>query len=264
MDPLSTAIGVGANLIGGFLGRQSNEEQMEKNRQLQREFATSGIQWKVEDAKKAGIHPLYALGAPTMSPAIQTMQDPLGSAISSMGQDLSRAKFTTADPNVQDMSAAILKVRLEGADLDNQIKATQLAKLRGQVAPGVPSMSTPDGLTDANRVKEKPNEVTMGSLSNPGVAPGANPDVEWVRTVDGGWTIAPSKGLNERVQDMGAEPWLWSWRNRITPYVTGHKEPNFPPPSGGRWEFNHLNQTWYDAGTGPYQWQRRSSYRIPF
>ena len=33
----------------------------------QREFAKHGIQWRVDDAKAAGIHPLAALGSPTRS-----------------------------------------------------------------------------------------------------------------------------------------------------------------------------------------------------
>lgn len=55
-------------LITGFLGdereedqRHSVEQQQDKNIELQREFAQHGIQWRVEDAKKAGLHPMYAL-----------------------------------------------------------------------------------------------------------------------------------------------------------------------------------------------------------
>lgn len=41
-----------------------------------------GIQWRVEDAKKAGIHPLYALGANISSPTVTT---------GSTGSDLARS-----------------------------------------------------------------------------------------------------------------------------------------------------------------------------
>lgn len=37
--------------------------QAQRNEDLQREFAQMGIRWRVEDAKAAGLHPLYALGA---------------------------------------------------------------------------------------------------------------------------------------------------------------------------------------------------------
>lgn len=36
-------------------------EQADKNIALQREFAQMGIRWRVEDAKAAGLHPMYAL-----------------------------------------------------------------------------------------------------------------------------------------------------------------------------------------------------------
>lgn len=254
MDPLSLALGGATSLLGGWLGRESNNDQMEKNRQLQREFAQTGIQWKVEDAKKAGIHPMYALGAPTMSPAIQTMQDPLGSAISSMGQDISRAKFATAEPTSRNV-AVIEGLAVERAGLQNEVLRAQLARLRGQVGPGIPTMADPyntgvqtSDANDASRVSNDPNKITPGAAANPGFGPGANPDTDWIRTSDGGYTIAPSKGVKDRVEDMGIEPWLWSYRNRIVPYITGHKEPPFNPRDGGYWQFSHSNQTWYRAG----------------
>lgn len=37
-------------------------EQQTRNEQLQREFAQHGIAWRVEDARQAGVHPMYALG----------------------------------------------------------------------------------------------------------------------------------------------------------------------------------------------------------
>ena len=61
--------GVGS-LIGGLMGRdaqrdanEAQERMAAQNIALQREFAQQGIQWKVVDARKAGISPLYALGA---------------------------------------------------------------------------------------------------------------------------------------------------------------------------------------------------------
>lgn len=44
--------------------------QADKNAELQREFAKHGIQWRMEDAKAAGVHPMYALsgGGAAFSP----------------------------------------------------------------------------------------------------------------------------------------------------------------------------------------------------
>lgn len=61
---------VAGNLIQGLFAddsaedqRHSVEMQQDKNIALQREFAQHGIRWRVEDAKAAGVHPMYALGA---------------------------------------------------------------------------------------------------------------------------------------------------------------------------------------------------------
>lgn len=52
------------------------------NEKLQREFAQQGIQWKVQDAKHAGIHPLAALGAVTPSPSIPVIpSQPTGGSV---------------------------------------------------------------------------------------------------------------------------------------------------------------------------------------
>lgn len=45
------------------------ERQNRKNEKMQYDFAQNGISWKVQDAKRSGIHPLYALGASTQSPS---------------------------------------------------------------------------------------------------------------------------------------------------------------------------------------------------
>jgi hypothetical protein len=250
---LGNLIGAGASLLGGLIGRQSNEAQMEANRALQREFATSGIQWKVEDAKKAGIHPLYALGAPTMSPSIQTMQDPMGSAISSMGQDLSRAVAATAAPEARNLGV-MEGLAVERAGLQNELLRSQIARLNSQVGPGVPTVSDPwktgvpvNDAGDAARVSNDPAKITPGAVQDPGSGPGAHSDVDWVRTRDGGYTATPGKAVKDRIEDMGFEPQLWSWRNRIMPYLTGRLPPPFDPPAGTHWVFWHSLQTWYPS-----------------
>lgn len=138
MDPLSLAIGAGVNLLGGFLGRQSQEDQRAKNEALQREFAQNSVQWRVADAKKAGISPLYALGAPTMSPSVGVQGDPLGAALSSMGQDISRSKFQSLSEDERQMAGVLGQLGLERAQLQNDLLRAQIAKLSaGQVAPSM-------------------------------------------------------------------------------------------------------------------------------
>lgn len=88
---LSWAVPAAAKLAQGLLGDRAQEKATEANINMQREFAQKGIQWKVEDAKAAGIHPLYALGASTHSFSPVQVGNPLGDALGDMGQELGRA-----------------------------------------------------------------------------------------------------------------------------------------------------------------------------
>lgn len=61
--------GAGSNLLGSVLGYSAAKSGQDLQRDINREnlasareFAQNSIQWKVDDAKKAGIHPLAALG----------------------------------------------------------------------------------------------------------------------------------------------------------------------------------------------------------
>lgn len=61
---------VGSDLLQGWMADErqedmihAQEQQQEKNIAMQREFAQHGVQWRVKDAKEAGVHPMYALGA---------------------------------------------------------------------------------------------------------------------------------------------------------------------------------------------------------
>jgi hypothetical protein len=56
-------ITAGGALAGGAMSDRSARISASKQRQMDIEFAKNQIQWKVADAKKAGLHPLYALGA---------------------------------------------------------------------------------------------------------------------------------------------------------------------------------------------------------
>lgn len=85
MYPLNKMVGGASYVFDKVTGRDIAKDQMsmterinaenlanqnainKENLELQREFAQHGIQWKVNDAISAGIHPLAALGADTMS-----------------------------------------------------------------------------------------------------------------------------------------------------------------------------------------------------
>lgn len=156
---LGNLISAGTTLLGGLLGKSSADsardlqrEQIARNEALQREFAQNGIQWRVEDAKKAGIHPIYALGGSgatfTPSSANFTSDTSLANAFASAGQDVGRAIQATRSAPDRAIALEVTKTQLEGLQLDNDIKRTELAsKLsrvgRPQVGPPMPMATVP-------------------------------------------------------------------------------------------------------------------------
>lgn len=91
-------IGAGASLAGGLYSANKASQVANNinllNYKQAKEFAQNQIQWRVNDAKKAGIHPLAALGASLYqsSPtAVGADTSGLGQGLSEMGQNISRA-----------------------------------------------------------------------------------------------------------------------------------------------------------------------------
>lgn len=103
-------IGAAGSLFGGSKDREAAEQQQFQNYLNQKEFAQMGIRWRVEDAKAAGLHPLYALqgSGATFSP--NPIVTNFGESFSRAGQDLGRAASALVSPNEKAMTSAQLEV----------------------------------------------------------------------------------------------------------------------------------------------------------
>lgn len=85
-------VGAGASLAGGMINATASKSIAREQMALQREFAQNGIQWKVEDAKKAGLHPLYAIGASTATyTPVSQDSSAMGNAVADAGAYLGKA-----------------------------------------------------------------------------------------------------------------------------------------------------------------------------
>lgn len=93
-------ISTGGSILGGLLGKKSESKASKRAYRRQKEFAQNQIQWKVADAKKAGLHPLYAMGGGSANyqPSFISGQDPMGSAISEGAQTMGRAYAESKAP----------------------------------------------------------------------------------------------------------------------------------------------------------------------
>lgn len=141
---LGTILSTAANVVGGLLARKSTKDANKENIAQQREFAQNSIQWRAEDARKAGIHPAFAMGAPTMSFAPSSVGDSsMPAAMASMGQDLGRA-FDVTRSGQQKMDARVQSLTLTRMQLENDLLSSQIAKIN-QVGsspnfPGTPGI----------------------------------------------------------------------------------------------------------------------------
>lgn len=117
----------GVSLAGGVISNLINQNSVEneatRNQSNFNIQMDETIQRRVADAKKAGLHPLYALGA-SSSPSSQpiVMQDSIGPALNLAGQNIA----TTI--NRQGSADDRLKTVLENKLLDSQIGETDARK----------------------------------------------------------------------------------------------------------------------------------------
>lgn len=222
-----------------------------RNAALQREFAQMGLRWKVEDAKAAGIHPLYALGGQgAMASPISVGQPAAPSgpgAWGTHGQDLSRANFQMQTP--QEREFAVLQ--LQRMKLENKLLESQIPGLgASQYGPPLPSATDQpgDGLSSqGNAVRVQPQRPSASSPSNPARDAGAVADFGLVRTSGGGYAVVPSKDVKERIEDTTVPEAMWAFRNQIRPIFSGAGDLDpreYPLPKGyDRWEWQpHLQE----------------------
>lgn len=253
MEWLANGIGWLGSTIGNFVGanqaRIANERAASKNAALQKQFAQHGIRWKVEDAKRAGIHPLAALGATTHSPApVHVGDSSLGNAFAKSGQDFSRAISSTSTGDeraIQKIQLATAKAGLDGQILDNQFKASQLRKLNA-VGPNMPgSDNFIPGQGSSPLVLEKPRERTKSQPGRLAQEAGWVPDVGYSRSDTGLVPIIP-EGMSESLEDDIIGKLMWHFRNSIMPNFTGEGKParSQLPKGYDDWEYKLRGQEW--------------------
>lgn len=143
---------IGSSLLGGFGGggtsanKQFNiwRQQARYSNELQKEYDSEAIQRRVKDAKLAGVSPMAALG---MTPSGGSAS--IGGGIdytatgddNSIGQNVGRAVAAAADPMTR-LNMRLINSQIDGQDLDNEYKRSQIARMRGQIGPAMPGISS--------------------------------------------------------------------------------------------------------------------------
>lgn len=273
---IEALLGAGSSLLGGLLSNNATEKankqnaaMAEKQYQQQKEFAQSGIQWKVQDAEKAGIHPLYALGANTISYSPQSVGGAASSNfdfLGNAGQNIGRAiDATRSNPGKQQALATTLAgIQIEGAQLDNDLKRAQLASsmalARQGSTPGLPNAGTMPALTGMPGQGDTPQidgptlkvqkMASPTDPSNKGVEFGASPEVSLYRTPSGNYSIQIPQTLSEPFEQDWPGFYQWYARNKITPPFT----PNEYPGTLKKWHWDPWLGEFSRQPRKPAQW----------
>lgn len=261
---LGDLFSAGTKIFEGFMNRSATKDANERaaaeraaDRQAQFDFATKGIQWKAADARAAGLHPLFAMGASTHSytpMAVGVTPETTGGALSSAGQDIGRA--INATRNAPDRaSAALQALTLERGQLENDLLRSQIAKLNAAPNPPMPvgnrylidgqgqtasgDLSFEDRWSGtSNLVKDKALERVPGAPGRLHQEPAAITDVGFAKTAGGGYAPVPSKDVKERIEDNIIQEVMHAVRNNIIPIFTGGNPPPVPADPGYSWRYD--------------------------
>lgn len=96
--PFGSIVGAIGGLIGGHQDREFARAQSAADRAFQKEVYQNQYQWKAEDARKAGLHPLAVIGggsyaaSPSSMPSSSSMADTLGKLGEGIGDAYSAYK----------------------------------------------------------------------------------------------------------------------------------------------------------------------------
>lgn len=261
-------IGAGLPLVMDFLGQReqrarhqdaisSQEYMAQKNIEMQREFAQNGVSWRAADAEKAGIHPLYAMGAQTHSFSPVSVNSPIDDSMSDFysktGQNITRAITSTQTEDQRQLSKlqlASMQTQIDGQMIENQIKASQLQKMNSTGPAMAGSENFIPGQGNSPIIRTKPSERTHSATGRPSQQAGWVPDVGYART-DSGLTPVPSQDVKERIEDQIIPETMWAMRNYLVPNFTGKGSPprHMLPKGSDNWKWSHIKQEWQPAKT---------------
>ncbi len=287
MGWLSAGIGLASSLLGSSSkdkANKQNQANIDEDRKLQKDFAQKGIRWRVEDAKGAGIHPLYAMGAsiPGFNPSAINIQGntSISDGLKTAGQDIDRA-ITATQTKKERLGSLAYKLSMERAALENELLRSQIAK-NSQVGPALPSAldtAIIPGQGDAS-MNVQPMLVNPSAPGRPHQETGAVADTGFVKTPTG-LALVPSLDAKERIEDQIFPEAAWAIRNNLVPLFNPSsmaepaRKPNpqqFPLPPGHMWKWSKKHQEYrpYLIGSGtlsdvirpnPAGWAKSRGYR---
>lgn len=208
------ASGIGS-MINGAENRNFQREMNDKNAALQREFAQNSIQWKVNDAKKAGIHPLAALGASTYSASpsfVSGGNSGVGDAVSSMGQAIGDAVSSKEAAKEEAKQDKLFDLEVKQKELENAKLASEIAQnFNSSFSSLAPDRSISTGISSLGQAigKSPPSSAPYGVDSKP------FNDVAFLKNKDGTFSMTYGSDIQDLVSEATEERLGWKLRNQV-------------------------------------------------
>lgn len=253
LSSIGSALGGVVGAVGSLLGGNKTAESQEaanawnqnfakEQFEYQKELHKNQVQWRVEDAKKAGLHPLAALGVSPMSystvsgNAVGTnygyygdAASQVGSTLSQMGQDIDRARMAGLDRQerkkaleLQDMQTALA---LRNQELNNQILEQELVSRRvrlfQQLTPGMASLY---GL-DRRRYAISGQDDAVMPRAEGTVATG-DKQYQFMQQPNGSYSLEPGNDWAQAYEDKLLVEWLPVLETKLRDFygrVTGNE-----------------------------------------
>lgn len=268
MSWLGPLMQAGASILGNVMGASSSRSaasqarrQAELDRQTQLDIAKNQIQWRTADAKRAGIHPLYALGMSPInySPVAIGGGSGGGEYYSQMGQDIGRAVGAYQSNRERRQALQMEQFRnnvrayREGILFDQQVERNSLEndRLRSQIAR-LNAPGSPPGLDfGPGAVEVLPARSTSPGHNGLAREAGSIRDFGFTNTDGGGLSPVPSDDIHERIEENIPAQVGHFYRNNILPiFNRGMRHApdprEHPLPRGfDRWRWN--NDVQYQA-----------------
>lgn len=267
--------------------RADTQRFHEENLAAQEAAARNAIQWRVADARAAGLHPLYAMGNPGISvgpsgafaaaPPQLTAPATSGNveAMTGLGQNIGRAAHAMMTKNERirlmkhqaaeaaeerDWARAERRVNLERGMLQNNALRAEIMLAKQQLNPPAPPVGRVREFDGPNpRLQPRPSEPIVGDLEVPALQPGARTSFQYEIQPGGGLRLTPSEEARRNMEDAPVQALNWYFSNSILPLFSAERRRaqvpqlnDHPLPPGMEWR--------YDWFAGEYQPRR---VRVP-
>lgn len=203
-----------------------------KDREMQYDAAQNSISWRVQDAKNAGIHPLFALGAPTQNMNPTTVgYSPMDFA--SAFDMVANSKY---NKELQKQTLEKNQLEIDGLKLRNQIAYLQSVKPMRDTMGQSPAPFAPSQIP-AKEPETQPRNILEDIYGNPGLyRVGADVRGALQDMLSEGWNAESARHLLMSETSLGEREYqlIADWKNskrrsKDDPFLMVHKDDFYGP-----------------------------------